>query len=288
MFENKTLLSDSPLHTILGYNCDPEYCQNIIEENNLIVDHSRFKNYEYDIIGKNFEQFCKDYNINDDQTKILLLGVFRSTKRFSKEEKRKMKQFIKSSNFNLRLGKDLPNRLIRRLIETAIRRFSPLRKIKEINENEKEVMRNMYLNRRTNYISIASKFNCIPTQVINYLNDHFNEDYEPFNTGKWSSDEEKQLLDGLKAYFNTNDLSKHILDKKINFTKIQRKFKINRPVSYCRINWYRTLRWKVAYCDQFEDKFTRIDASKLIYCLFKLNYSNESDIDWDLIKDKFS
>ena len=35
-------------------------------------------------------------------------------------------------------------------------------------------------------------------------------------------------------------------------------------------------------------KLNRIDTSKLIYCLFKLNYSNESDIDWDLIKDKFS
>ena len=100
--------------------------------------------------------------------------------------------------------------------------------------------------------------------------------------------EERLLLDAMKAYFNTNDLSKHIFDQNIQIKQIVAKININRCDRDCWNYWKNNLRWKVANFNQFEDHFGRNDISKLIYCLFKLNYSNESDIDWDLIKDKFS
>ena len=96
------------------------------------------------------------------------------------------------------------------------------------------------------------------------------------------------LIEGLKIYFNTNDLSKHIFDKNIQMKKILETIEINRCDRHCWSYWKNNLRWRMVNFNHLEDNWSKSDTSRLIYCLFKLNYSNESDIDWDLIKDKFS
>ncbi len=55
-----------------------------------------------------------------------------------------------------------------------------------------------------------------------------------------------------------------------------------------RHHWVGNLRWKVANMDQMCDNWSKSDSSKLIYCLFKYNFNEELDIDWDFIKEKFS
>ena len=75
LFENKTLLSDSPLHTMLGYRTLDKVVK-FAKEYNFNVDFSRLKKYEYTILKRNWDKFCDDYQITDD-CKLLLLGCFK-------------------------------------------------------------------------------------------------------------------------------------------------------------------------------------------------------------------
>ena len=287
LFENKTLLSDSPLHTIFGYK-HLSYLPKYVDEYNLTVDSSRLKDYEYVILKRNWDKFFDDYPVNNNY-KLLLLGYFKRTKRYSEENKKQVKEFIKSTNFYLRLGKDLPNRRLQHLIYAARRRLTSLKRSQDLTDNDKQRIRYLYWKRGLRSITeICNILNCTHNCVSNDIFNNFNDQGELFNKGKWSSDEETTLIEALKKYFNTNDLSQHIFNINIKYKSMLDQVNINRSGIDCRSHWLRSLRWKIANYDQFEDKFTRIDTSKLIYCLFKLNYSNESDIDWDFIKDKFS
>ena len=189
----------------------------------------------------------------------------------------------------MRLGKDLPNRSLKKLIAAVRARFTPLKKIKDITDNDRKCFRYMYWKRGIrSFNQIANIMNCIPNCVLADICYNFNELGQPFDKGKWSSDEDKVSIDGLKKYFKTDDLSKHIFDSNIKYKSMLKLINLNRHGTYCRSRWMQCLRWKIANYDQFEDNWSKSDASKLIYCLFKLNFSDESDIDWDLIKDKFS
>ena len=288
LFENKTLLSDSRLHTILGFEMRTEKQKKIIAENNLIVDYSVLRKDEYKIIERNWNKFCDDYNL-DNEFKVLLLGIFHNTNRYTKQDKRQIRQFIKSTNFYLRIGKDLPYRRINILVYAIKRRFCPIRKFKDITQDDKIIMKNLYFNNKIkSWNLIAEKLNCSSICVRLEINQNYNENGELYDKGRWSSAEERILLDGMKAYLNTNDLSKHVFDKNIKYVELSKNLTINRPAHDIRMHWKDCLRWKVAYFNQLEDNWSKSDAIKLIYCLFRLNYSNESDIDWDLIKDKFS
>ena len=222
---------------------------------------------------RNFDKFCTDYNINDDRSKILLLMVFYRTNRFSKEEKKQMKQFIKSSNFYLRLAKDLPTRRLPHLISAARRKLCPIKKFKDVTDEDRARMTKLYMiHKIERWTTIAEMINCNFDCVLKYITRKYRKDGTPYDKGKWTSDEGKILLEGMKEFFNTNDLSKHIFDKNIGFREMDKNglIKINRAYEDCRSHWLRSLRWKIANYDQFEDNFSRSDASKLIYCLFKI------------------
>ena len=119
-----------------------------------------------------------------------------------------MKEFIKSSNFYLRIGKDLPNRRIQHLIYAARRRWSPLKRSKDLTDSDIQRLRYLYWKRDIrSYNEIANIMNCLPSSVSDDICYNFNENGQPFNKGKWSSDEDKALIDGLKKYFKTDDLS---------------------------------------------------------------------------------
>ena len=62
------------------------------------------------------------------------------------------------------------------------------------------------------------------------------------NTGKWSSQEKSILIEGLKIYFNTNDLSKHIFNKNIEYRIISEIIDINRCDRDCWNYWKHNLR----------------------------------------------
>jgi hypothetical protein len=62
---------------------------------------------------------------------------------------------------------------------------------------------------------------------------------------------------------------------------------LNRTSAEIRRHWKKNLLFKVSDFDHRKDRWSNRDSSKLIYVLFMCNFDNESDIDWDYIKEKF-
>ena len=170
IIENKTLFSDSPLHLILGFKSkNKRYnIKQIIKDNNLIVDRSKMRKDEYIILKRNWDKYCDDYQINTEQ-KITLLGFFKQTNRYTKEEKKQMNQFIQLTNFYLRLAKDLPTRDLQVIVNAARRRFSPLKRFSDLTDSERDSMIKWYRIIKNKWIQIAEKLNCYPECVESHI-----------------------------------------------------------------------------------------------------------------------
>ena len=188
LFESKTLLSDSRLHTELRFKAkymNKKSLKEFCERNNLILDRSRLRKDEYIILKRNWDKFCDDYQINDEM-KVFLLGFFRRTKRYTKEEKKQMNRFIESTNFYLRLAKDLPTRDLDIVMNAAKRRFCPLKRVIDLTDNEKNLMRNLYRIFKEKWSVIAEKINCNPKCVHPNVIYYFDKNGEPYKKGRWS------------------------------------------------------------------------------------------------------
>ena len=286
---NNSLLSDSKLHQLLPNIHPTTGYKKFVENNNLKVFVGKFNKNERNILTNNWNKFCDEFKC-DEEIKLRLLGYFAYSDKYTKEDRKQFRKFVKTENFNLRLAKDLPNRMISHIYAVARCMFCPLKRLHQLNENDKQLIKTLHFNTslKGKWTQIAEKINCYPLCVQTVIVWKYNCEGQPYNKGKWSSDEEKRFLKAMKTVLNTNDLTQHIFTKNIPYIKIRDLSEINRSIIECRKYWTRHLRWKVANFDQFEDKWSKSDSSKLIYCLFKSNFENECHIDWDFIKEKFS
>ena len=282
--KNESLLSDSKLHQLIPtVRWETKYYK-IVKENNLKVIKGKFSKEEKQILTNNWNKFCEDFNCNEDM-RTQLLGFF--TYQRSKSERKELIEFMKIENFYLRLAKDLPNRTLKNIRDISRRMFCTLKQKKQLTEYEIKQIRNLYAIHRSKWSKIAFKLNSNPFTVQTHYINNYNSYGEPYKRGKWSADEDKRLLNAMKSVLNTDDLTQHIFAKKIPFTKIRDSVKLNRSEYDLKNHWKDGLRWKLTNFTQLEDKWKKTDSSKLIYCLYKYNFDNELDIDWDLIKEKF-
>ena len=288
-YVNNSLLSDSKLHQLLPNIHPTTGYKKIVENNNLKVFVGKFNKNERNILTNNWNKFCDEFKCDEDM-KIRLLGFFRYSDKYTKEERKQFKKFNKTENFILRLAKDLPNRMIPHIYLTARNMFCPLKRLRELSETDKQSVKTLYFNTslKGKWTQIAEKVNCNPRDVEPEIKQNYNCEGQPYNRGKWSLTEDKQILNAFKSVLKTDDLTQHIFTKNIPYIKIRDLSEINRSHFSCKERWKKVLRWKVANFDQFEDKWSKSDSSKLIYCLFKSNFENECHIDWDFIKEKFS
>ena len=281
---NVCLLSDSKLHQLLPTLDWKPKCYEIIKENNLKVIKGKFSKEEKQILTNNWNKFCEDFNCDEDM-RTQLLGFFYHYR--STDERRKMKEFIKRENFYLRLGKGLPNRTLFNIISQCRAHFCPLKRKKQLSEYEGKQIKSLYSIHGNKWSKIAFKLNCYPKTVEMDCLNNYNSKGEPYRRDKWSANEDKQLLNAMKSVLNTDDLTQHIFTKNIPYIKIKELSKLNRCVRDIDHHWKRHLRWSLTNFTQLEDNWAKSDSSKLIYCLYKYNFDNELDIDWDLIKEKF-
>ena len=287
---NNSLLSDSKLHSLVPYfNWKPKpHYQKIVDDNNLKIIKGRFSNEEKSILTNNWNKFCDEFYCDED-IKLRLLAFFSRSNKYIKEERKKFRQFIKRENYLLRIAKDLPNRTLRNIYQNARRMFGPLKRLNEMSESDRQLIKTLndtiY---KKKWTKIVEKINCYPKCVECEITFNYNENGEPFNKGKWSSEEEKNICKAMKTVLNTNDLTQHLLTKNIPFTQILNSSPVNQSPRDALKNWKRNLRWKIANFNQLLDNWSKSDASKLIYCLFKCNFDNECDIYWNFIKKKFS
>ena len=285
---DKSLLSQSPLHRRIRYTGKAKHMIIMIRRMRKKIDKSKLRDEEYQTIRRNLDMFYHDYPLDSD-AKTHLLGFFTRSGKYTMKEKRQMIWFRRMTKFYRRIGKDLPNRTMKKIMSAARRRFSPLKTWDEITQHDRDLMEFMYYGTGVRgWARIAKVVECEPSCVYRVIANRLNEQGEPLNRGKWTRSESKLLLKGLKEYFKTDDLKNHIFAKRIKYRRIQLKTGINRSADDCRRQWNRRLRWRVANFDRMMDQFSKEDVAKLIYSLFRLNYSKESDIDWHFLMKKFT
>ncbi|XP_054155964.1 cyclin-D-binding Myb-like transcription factor 1 [Oppia nitens] len=285
--DNKCFVSDSPLHVLIPYTFYGPKEKQIIEENNLTVITTKFSKYETEILRKNWQQFCDDYEC-DENMKTRLLGFFSFSDNYSKQERKSFRYFMRNSQFLFRLANGLPNRTLVNIYITARVKFNTLKRMCELSADEKDNILELRRLYGRKWAKISEKYQCYPSSVTTYYDTYYDKNGEPYDTGKWTPDENRRLLAAMKQWLNTDDLSQHIFTKRIPYKQIKQLAEINRSEFTVAQHWYYRLRWSVAQWDQLEDQWTHKDTAQLIYCLFRYDFTDESAIDWDVIKEKFA
>ncbi|XP_054166191.1 transcription termination factor 1-like [Oppia nitens] len=284
---NNCLISDSPLHRLIPYARNNLKEKKIIKENNIKVIKGKFSKHEINILKENWDKFCEDYNCDEDM-KTRLLGFFALSQRYTKKERTDFREFMRSSQFLLRLANGLPNRTIYHIYFKARINFHSLKYLKDLSDDDVNSIRHYHSIYGAKWTKISEKFMSYPMSLKIYYKNNFNKNGEPFDKGKWSPDETKQLLDAMRRVLNTDDLKQHIYTKSIPFNQIVDEIDINRSYYQIHSHWLAKLRWSIAQWDQLEDSWTQKDTARLIYCLFKYDFTDELAIDWDEIKEKFA
>ncbi|XP_054155997.1 cyclin-D-binding Myb-like transcription factor 1 [Oppia nitens] len=283
----ETLLSDSPLHRLIPYARMNSKDKKLLIDNNLLVINGKFSKYELEILTKNWQKFCDDYECDEDM-KTRLLGFFAFSDRYSKPERKTFRYFMRSSQFLLRLANGLPNRSIHEIYYTARRKFNTLKRISQLSDADKIDVNRLPLVYGRKWAKIAEKYQCNPSSLSTYYITYYDSNGEPYYRGKWTPDEDRRLLAAMRRVLNTDDLRQHIFTKNIPYKQIRDLAEINRSEIIVANRWYTNLRWFIAQWDQLEDQWTHKDSARLVYCLFRYNFTDESDIDWDVIKEKFA
>ncbi|XP_054155962.1 cyclin-D-binding Myb-like transcription factor 1 [Oppia nitens] len=284
---NTTLLSDSQLHRLIPYAFIGQKEKKIINENNLKVIKGMLSKHELKILKQNWDKFCDDYEC-DENTKTRLLGYFALSDNYTKQERKSFRYFMRSSQFLLRLANGLPNRSICDVYHYARSKFNTLKQPKELSDEIKVQLKQLLSLYGRKWSKISEKFMCNPQSLQVYYDTNYDKNGEPYDRGKWSIDEDRRLLSSMKRVLNTDDLKQHVFTKNIPYKQIKELAEINRSEFIVANRWYKHLRWSVAQWDQLEDQWTHKDTARLIYCLIRYDFTDESDIDWDVIKEKFA
>ncbi|XP_054155963.1 cyclin-D-binding Myb-like transcription factor 1 [Oppia nitens] len=284
--DNKCFVSDSPLHVLIPYTFIGPKEKQIIKDNNLIVITTKFSKYEMEILTQNWQQFCDDYEC-DENMKTRLLGFFSFSDNYTKQERKAFRNFMRSSQFLLRLANGLPNRTIVNIYLTARVRFNTLKHMIDLSDEEMDNILQLRRQYGRKWAKIAEKYMCLPSSVTTYYDFYYNSNGEPYDKGKWTLDEDRRMLTAMRQVLNTDDLKQYVFTKNIPFKLVRDLSKINRCLVSVAQRWHKQLRWSLAQWDQLEDQWTHKDTAQLIYCLFRYDFTDESAIDWDVIKEKF-
>ncbi|XP_054154589.1 cyclin-D-binding Myb-like transcription factor 1 [Oppia nitens] len=284
---NNTLLSDSRLHRLIPYAKMTAKEKQIINENNLKVIKGKLSKHELEILTGNWDKFCEDYKCDEDM-KTRLLGYFALTNRYTRKQRKDFQYFMRSSQFLMRLANGLPNRTILQIYQTARVKFHSLKYLRDLSMDMRDKVKSLHSVYGNKWTEIGERVTSTPNSVYCYFRLNFNKNGEPFDTGKWTLDEDLRLLAAFKRVLNTDDLKQHIYTKQLPFKQIGDLAEINRSLTQIEKHWHQYLRWQLAQWDQLVDSWSQTDTARLIYCLFKYNFTDESDIDWDIIKEKFA
>jgi hypothetical protein len=226
----------------------------LAEEKKSKIIRGRFDSNEDKILTNNWNKFCDEFNVNEDM-KIHLLGYFARSHRYSKEERKKLTDFTRRENFLLRLANGLPNRLVKVIYDRARVLFCPLRRMNQIKDEERKLMKSLHSLHKNKWTTIAQKLNCYPVSVQSLIGDNYNRNGEPYKKGKWSFKENQKFINALKVYLNTDDLSNKIYVRNVSWTKVRESGNLNRSLTHIRQHW-KLLRWKLTNFDYLENNWS--------------------------------
>jgi hypothetical protein len=137
------LISDSPLHRLIPYTTFKTKERQLVAENNLKVIKGKFSPQELQILRHNFDVFCREFNCDEDM-KTRLLGFFAFTDKYSKSDRKMIKDFMRREKFYLRLANGLPNRTVKHISDTARVKFHSLKTMNDLTPDERHQMKTLH------------------------------------------------------------------------------------------------------------------------------------------------
>jgi hypothetical protein len=186
----------------------------------------------------------------------------------------------------LRLAKGLPERTLFSVYGRARKLFSGLTKTDTLTVEERQQILDLYQDFGNQYSLIAEKLLVDIKTVREIIRNTLKPNLKRIRKGLWDEKEENDLLKAIKDIFKDQDLKNSY--QNIPWSLVATK--MNRNEVQCRQHFYSTLCWKILHPDSQRKSCWKkhYDSIKLIYFLHRSDYENETQIDWDLLKEKFA
>ncbi|XP_054156980.1 uncharacterized protein LOC128955340 [Oppia nitens] len=284
---NNNKLSDAPLHQLfprLRYLAKDDI--ETAKRKGIEIKTGIFSKQEKSIMTANWNQFIKDFPVDNP---YLFIGVFRYVKEsqdMDSNERQRAQQIAKVGQLWLRLAKGLPNRPLCLIYRRALRMFSGLKKSKNLTDEDRQHILDMHSN-GMKISDIAYRIFCEPKTVTEIIRNNVNTTTGDKLVKRWNDSENKRFIKTIKEVMKEDNINEYNYND-IPWGKVAHKMK-NRSITQCRNHFKSRIIYLMLNPDFDGIKnWSLLETKRLIYGLYKENYENECDIDWDYFKEKFS
>ncbi|KAF8770809.1 Transcription termination factor 1 like protein [Argiope bruennichi] len=234
-----------------------------LEENGIAIHDGKWTKAEDNILTRNFQQFGLEFGINNP---FQLLGINQHRRH------NKLTKFLKAKHFLVRLGKDLNNRTLRSIYMRARKLFDPLNKGKLSAEESIDLKHAHELvgNKWTRISDMLSR-------SANNCHTAYRWHKKDINKGKWTPDEESNLIKAIKSVTGSEDISANNV-KNISWSDVAQHVP-TRNEFQCHKHWAGHLAWDSSVTEK--KRWQKCHYGKLIYLIKdKYCFNSEQEIDW--------
>ncbi|GFU20323.1 transcription termination factor 1 [Nephila pilipes] len=235
-----------------------------LEENNVSIASGRWSKEEDAILRRNYQEFGEKFFINDP---YLLLGIGRHARSMD------VGKFLKAKHFFVRLGKDLNNRSLRSIYVRARALFNPLQTKEKFSKQKIADLKHVHNIFGRKWSAIGSILDKSDGSCCASYMWHNKE----VNKGKWTTEEESNLINAIKTVTNTEDISSNNIQT-LSWEHVARLVP-TRNKFQCRHYWADHLAWDPNVTER--KRWNLHSYAKLIH-LLKNDYfvSTEKEINW--------
>ncbi|KFM61062.1 Cyclin-D-binding Myb-like transcription factor 1, partial [Stegodyphus mimosarum] len=239
----------------------------IIKDKGIHMKKGKWTQQEISVLVNNYQEFTEKFGIDDP---VLIFGIGK--------KRPEILPFLKAKHFYARLGKGLNDRSLTCIYRKAKVLLDPMRKRNKL--NEAEVSKLIKLRERgLEWSEIARKMK----RRAENCSDAYNWHKKKVNVGKWSKEEERQLVKAVKKIVGPIKSEKK---SNISWKKIA-ELVPTRNSSQCRHHWKLKLSWT---CNASQRKQWTIRNNAMLINILKNEWYVEdgADVDWKKIQESFT
>ncbi|GFR31181.1 transcription termination factor 1 [Trichonephila clavata] len=242
-----------------------------LREKGVMIKYGKFSEEEDAILLRNYQQFVKKFGVDDP---CLLFGIG------LKRKNPKVLGFLKAKHFYVRLGKGLENRPLLNIYKRARTVLNPFRSSERFEKEEIAKLKNSHNLLGNKWTDIGNILGRTDTKCKVSYRWHAKK----VNKGKWSSEEENNLINAIKTVAETNDISSNNIGS-ISWDAVDRLVP-TRNAFQCRHYWGEHLAWDPNVTEKMP--WDQSSYAKLIYLLkYKYCASTEREINWKELQKNF-
>ncbi|KFM59963.1 Cyclin-D-binding Myb-like transcription factor 1, partial [Stegodyphus mimosarum] len=243
----------------------------LLESQGVKIKSGRWSKEEVSILTRNYKEFIEKFGVDDP---FLLFGISQY------ERNGEVQKFLRAKHFYVRLGKGLNDRTLKSVYQKARHLFNPMKRSDRYGEVEISKLSQVHSVTGNKW----EKIGVVLRRDGNSCRDTYRWYKKKVNKGKWTQEEESNLIKAIEKVTGTTNFSS---DKLIHvaWEKVAQLVP-TRNSAQCEKHFRESLAWT---CDPtLRQKWDRICYEKLIYILKNENYiKDETEIDWRKIHESF-